>query len=274
MALTARAIPLAEDTQHAFDAVAAVYDRSNAENATLCDMRRRTVAAIRAHVPAGGRIIDLGCGPGTDEEALVAAGFSVTAIDWSPRMVEETRRRIARAGIEDRAAVHLLDIEQLDRLAPETFDAACSNFGPLNCVPRLSEAARLIAQRIRPGGVLVASVIGRVCPWEIALYACRGQWGRLRVRFSRTFVAVPLAGRTVWTRYYSPREFERIFARAGFRRVSLRGLGVFVPPPYMAAFAARHPALVSSLQRVEDQLGSFPVVRNWGDHFLIVLKKV
>jgi len=271
VAVTARV--LIEETRHAFDGVAAVYDRTNAENVTLCEMRRRTLAAIRAHVPRGGAIIDLGCGPGTDAETLVASGYSVTAIDWSPAMVEEARCRIARAGLEGRVQVHQLGIHELDGLRPAIFDAACSNFGPLNCVPSLADAARLIAKRLRPGGVLVASVIGRVCPWEIALYVSRGDWARLRVRFARSFVAVPLGGRTVWTRYYSPREFERTFAAAGFTRVSLRALGICVPPPYMVGFAERHPSLVASLQRLEDRLASVPMVRALGDHFLMVLQK-
>lgn len=261
------------DTQRAFDGVASVYDRFNAENPTLREMRRRTLAAIAAHVPAGGRIIDLGCGPGTDDEALARSGYSITAIDWSPAMVDETRKRIGRAGLQDRVDVHHLGIHELDRLPPASFDAACSNFGPLNCVPDLADAARLIADRVRPGGVLVASVIGRICPWEIALYGWRGDWARLRVRFARQLVAVPLNGRTVWTSYYTPGEFEQTFVAAGFSRVSLRALGLFVPPPYMDRFAARHTSLVAWLQRLEDRVGAWPGLRSWGDHFLMVLRK-
>lgn len=261
------------ETQRAFDSVAPDYDRSNAENATLRAMRGRTIAAIREHAAPGSRIIDLGCGPGTDDETLARAGYSVTAIDWSPVMVEETRKRIARAALQERVDVHHVGIHELDRLPPARYDVACSNFGPLNCVPSLPDAARLIGDRLGPGGVLVASVIGRICPWEIALYALRGRWARLRVRFARGPVGVPLNGRTVWTSYYTPAEFERVFAAAGFSRVSLRALGLFVPPPYMDAFVTRHPALVSRLQWLDDRAGSWPVLRGLGDHFLIVLRK-
>ncbi|MBZ5559104.1 MAG: methyltransferase domain-containing protein [Acidobacteriia bacterium] len=261
------------ETQRAFDGVAAGYDRSNAENVTLCDMRQRARQALESAVAPGSHVLDLGCGPGTDDEPLAARGYRVTAIDWSRAMVDEARRRVARAGVEHRVDVLHLGIHQLDALAPATFDAAYSNFGPLNCVPDLDAAARLIAARLRPGGVLVASVIGRVCPWEIALYGARGQWRRATIRFARDFVPVPLEGRTVWTRYYAPRAFERSFAAAGFDRVSLRALGLFVPPPYARAFAERHRTLVSGLQWIEDAVGALPGLRAWGDHFLIVLKK-
>ena len=260
------------DTQRAFDSVALDYDRSNADNATLCAMRQRTLAAVIAHVPAGGRILDLGCGPGTDEETLVSAGFSVTAIDWSPAMVEQTRRRVARDGL-DRVEVHHLGIHEINRLAPETFDAVYSNFGALNCVPNLDDAARLIADRVRSGGLLIASVIGRICPWEIAVHALRADWSRIRVRFAKELVAVPLNGRTVWTKYYTPGEFERPFVAAGFHRASLRALGLLVPPPYMDAFVQRHSSWIAALRWLDDRTGGWPGLRAAGDHFLIVMRK-
>ncbi len=172
------------DTQQAFDSVAASYDRSNTENAILCAMRERVLAEVSRRVASRGRILDLGCGPGADDERLARAGYRVTAIDWSPHMVEEARARIAAAGLSGQVRLQHLGIHQLDRLPIGVFDAAYSNFGPLNCVPDLSAAATEIAARLRPGGVLIASVIGRVCPWELALYIVRGNWGRARVRFA------------------------------------------------------------------------------------------
>ena len=74
-------------------------------------------------------------------------------------------------------------------------------------------------------------------------------------------------------RYYSPSSISRIFEAAGFARVELRTLGLFVPPPYMHAFADRHPAFVAVLQRIEDRIGGWPGARSCGDHFLIVLRK-
>jgi SAM-dependent methyltransferase len=260
------------DTRGAFDRVAPTYDRSNAENRTLCDMRARTLRLLEQLVPRGARVLNLGCGPGTDEERLAMQGYGVTAIDWSPEMVREARRRVGAGGLADRVSVRELGIHQLDRLEG-TFDAALSNLGPLNCVPDLDLAARLIGDRLRPGGVLVASVIGRVCPWELALYLWRGNLARARVRFAADLVPVPLEGGTVWTRYYTPAAFERAFTAAGFARVTLRTLGLLVPPPYMQAFADRHRGLVDRLQQIEDVTGSWPGMRAWGDHFLIALRR-
>lgn len=261
------------DTQQAFDSVAAGYDRSNAANPLLTAMRERVIAAIVANTPPDGSVLDLGCGPGADVETLARRGHRVTAIDWSAAMVEQTRARVARAGLAGRVDVHHLGIQELDRLMAGRFQTVYSNFGALNCVPDLPDAVSRVADCVVAGGVFVASVIGRLCPWEIAFFASRGDFARVAVRFGKDLIPVPLNGRIVWTRYYTPADFERVCASFGFRRVSLRALGVFAPPPYMEGFAARRPAMVARLQRFEDRAAHWPVVRNLGDHFLIVLRK-
>lgn len=275
--LAGRAVALSADalidTRKAFDRVARDYHRTNAANPLLRAMRRRVLEAVRSHVPTGARVLDLGCGPGTDHRDLAEAGFHVTAIDWSAAMVAEARRRATDDGLGDRVVVLQLGIQQLGQIAPTVFDAAYSNFGALNCVPDLADAAAGIAARVKTGGWLVASVIGRLCPWEIAVHAVRGDRRRIQVRFEKAFVPVPLSGGTVWTRYYSPREFERVFAAAGFRTESLSALGLFAPPPYLEGFASRHAGLTSGLEWLDRRCGSWPVLRHGGDHFLTVLRK-
>lgn len=261
------------DTQRAFDHVATTYDQANVENSILSAMRRRARATLECFTAPGARLLDLGCGPGTDEVPLAAHGYRVTAIDWSPAMVAEARRRVHDAGLADRVRIEHLGIHELDRLAPDLFDAAYSSFGPLNCVSDPEAAARGIAARLRPGGVLVASVIGRWCPWEIGVFAIRGAWRRATVRLSRRPVPVPLEGGTVWTQYYSPREFAAPFARAGFTTIYLRTLSLFAPPPYLDAFATRHPVLTARLRRLDDLVGAWRIARALGDHFVIVLQR-
>lgn len=261
------------ETRAAFDGVAHEYDRTNRENTLLSAMRARTLGVVGAHLPPGGHVLDLGCGPGTDAVTLAGRGFRVTAVDWSPRMVDEATQRVRDAGFEDRVTVRLLGIQELDRLDAGGFDVACANFGPFNCVPDLAAAAAAVAGRLRPTGVIVASVIGRICPWEIACYLRWGDWRRIAVRYARGPVPVPLNGERVWTRYYTPGEFEGAFLAAGFTRESLRTLGLLVPPPYMSGFADRHPRLIAALQRLEDVIGGLPVARATGDHFLMVLRK-
>lgn len=266
-------IPHLLETKLAFDSVAADYDGPMGNNALIQRMRARTMAAVAAHLPAPCSLLDLGCGTGLDAEYLARRGYRVTAIDWSPEMARRARERIARATLGDLVEVRALGIHELDGWPPESFSGAYSDLGPLNCVSDLREAARLIGRAVQPGGKLIASVIGRVCPWELAVFIAKNRWARARIRFMPRAVPVPLNGRTVWTRYYAPHEFEEAFAAAGFEKISLRALGLLVPPPYMDAFADRHPQLIAALQTIEDRVAAWPVLRGWGDHFLIVLQK-
>lgn len=261
------------ETARAFDGVAANYHDTNSANPILRHMRARALSALRRHAPSGARVLDLGCGPGTDHPALLAAGYSVTAIDMSPEMVRRARQRAEEAPGPQRPAIYCRSIEQLNAFTAGGFDAVFSNFGPLNCVQDLGRAARLMHDVLRPGGVLVASVIGRICPWEIALYLSRGDSSRALLRFRQAAVPVPLEDGTVWTRYYTPAEFERPFTRSDFRRCELQALGVIAPPPYLEAFAARRPRMVSRLLRLDAALGAWPGIRGCGDHFLIVMRR-
>jgi len=273
MAVAHRAVPDLEHTRRAFDAVAPEYDAANRQNTILEHMRARSLATLTAHAVAGAHVLDLGCGPGTDFAALVAAGYRVTAVDGSAAMVDQATRRARAIAHDGMVQVHRLGIEEIDSLPSNAYDAAYSSFGPLNCVPSLDRVATLLASRLRPGAVLVASVIGRICPWEIACYAWKRDWSRLKVRFAADFVEVPLGGERLWTRYYSPSEFERPFKAVGFRRVSLRALAVLVPPPYMVAAAERHQGVTNALRAIEDRVAHWPAIRSLGDHFLIALRR-
>jgi SAM-dependent methyltransferase len=260
------------DTQRAFDEVAAGYDGPLGNNTLVQAVRARTVAAVTRSLTPGAALLDLGCGTGLDAVALARLGYHVTAIDWSANMVRQTRERAGSADTDGMVAVHQVGIHELGRLPGGTFDGAYSDLGALNCVPDLSAAAASIAERLRPGGVFIASVIGRMCPWELAIFARKRDWSRAAMRWSQEPVPVPLSGRTVWTRYYSPAEFRSTFAAAGFRLRSLRTLGLLVPPPYAVAFSDRHPRLVARLQAIEDRVASWRGIRGWGDHFLVVME--
>src|SRR3546814_16413749 len=82
----------------------------------------------------------------------------------------------------------------------------------MNCVPDLDAAAEDCARLLAPGGPLVFSVMGRVCPWELGHYALRGRFRRAGVRAARGATPVGMNRHTIWTRYYLPREFHRHFA--------------------------------------------------------------
>jgi SAM-dependent methyltransferase len=261
------------DTRDAFDSVAADYDGPRGNNAAIQDMRAETWRWLDSSFAPGSRLIDLGCGTGLDAVRMARAGHAVTAIDWSGQMIERTRDRAADAGLSDRVEALPIGAHELHGLEGDgLYDGAYSNLGPLNCVPDLRAVATECARLLKPGGALVFTVIGRWCPWEVFHYARQRRWARAGIRFAQGTVAVGMNGHTIWTRYFTPREFYRDFEPL-FELEHLRGLCVFVPPPYMTTLKERHPRWQERLWRLDRRIAGWPLLRQVGDHFLIVLRK-
>ncbi|HLA71714.1 MAG TPA: class I SAM-dependent methyltransferase [Steroidobacteraceae bacterium] len=261
-----------DQTRAAFDSVAADYDGPRGNNALIQRMRVTMWRELERRFARDARLIDLGCGTGLDAMHLAQSGRSVLATDWSPGMVERTVARAAQAGLAARIDARRVGAHQLEQVdTAGGFDGAYSNFGPLNCVPDLGALSTQCARLLRPGGKLVFSVIGRICPWEYLYYRWRRP-ERAKIRALRGPVAVAMNHQTIWTRYFTPREFYADFARR-FDLIEYRALSLFMPPPYLVRWYERNPRLLELLGLIDDAAGGWPVLRNAGDHFLIVMRR-
>jgi ubiquinone/menaquinone biosynthesis C-methylase UbiE len=272
-AMPTSTLPQLRDTQDAFDSVAADYDGPRGNNDLIQDMRSEMWRWLDAKFPPGSRLVDLGCGTGLDAVRMAQLGHHVTATDWSPQMVRRTSDRAEREHLTDRVQAVAVGAHELHRLDGQgVYDGAYSNLGPLNCVPDLTEVSRECARLVKPGGALVFTVIGRICPWEIAHYLRKRRWARAKVRFARNVVPVSMNKHTIWTHYYGPREFHRAF-ESNFTLEHFRGLCVFAPPPYLTWLRDAHPRWHERLWRLDRRVAGWPVIRGMGDHFLVVMRK-
>jgi demethylmenaquinone methyltransferase/2-methoxy-6-polyprenyl-1,4-benzoquinol methylase len=130
-----------------FDGVARHYDRTNAVlsagNAAL--WRAATVRAVDPQ--PGERILDVAAGTGTSSVALQKNGARVVAVDFSPGMIAEGRRK--HKNIEFIEA----DAEKLP-FGDNEFDAATISFGLRN-VANPKVALGELYRVLKPGGRLV-----------------------------------------------------------------------------------------------------------------------
>jgi ubiquinone/menaquinone biosynthesis C-methylase UbiE len=261
------------ETQDAFDSVAADYDGPRGNNPLIQDMRREMWRWLDKTFAPNSRMIDIGCGTGLDAVRMAHRGHRITATDWSSQMVARAADRARRESVADRVQSMVVGAHELHRLEGEgTFDGAYSDLGPLNCVPDLAHVSTACARLLKPGGALVFTVVGRWCPWEMAHYARRWNWSRVKIRFAGNVVPVGMNKHTIWTRYYTPREFYRGFER-DFALEHYRALCLFVPPPYLTWVRDRHPRCYEWLWRTDRRTAGWPLLRSLGDHFLIVMKK-
>lgn len=127
------------------------YAKEAAVYAETSDRSGPTKALTRfmAELPAGARVLDLGCGTGRDTLVMCAAGFDVVPADGSPEMAQELAKRGG-------PPVHVVLFENLEWVAE--FDAVWANASLLH-TPRsaIIDVLCRINRALKPGGKLFAS---------------------------------------------------------------------------------------------------------------------
>ena len=130
-----------------FDDVAPNYDRTNAVMSVGNSALWR-IATVRAVDPkAGERILDLAAGTGTSSAALARSGATVVAVDLSPGMIAEGRKRHPRIEFVEANGERL-------PFGDDEFDAVTISFGLRN-IEHPQVALAEMYRVLKPGGRLV-----------------------------------------------------------------------------------------------------------------------
>jgi SAM-dependent methyltransferase len=109
---------------------------------------------VSASGSTGSVAVDLGCGSGQLSLPLARLGVRVTAVDISPRMIDQVRARAAREHL-DRLSAQVSPIESLV-LPRESVDLVVSNYALHHLRdPDKQAVVQAVAGWLRPGGMLV-----------------------------------------------------------------------------------------------------------------------
>jgi len=142
-----------------YDAIAERYLEWSGESSS--PGREHALAEISALVPAGARILDLGCGAGVPMSKTLAERHRVHGVDISPRQIE-----LARALVPD-ATFECADFTNL--VIPDgSYDAVVASFS-LTHVERedLPPLLARICRWLRPNGTFIAAFGTRHDPGTI-----------------------------------------------------------------------------------------------------------
>lgn len=267
------AVAAGEAARTAFDRLSAEYD-ALAAGEIFRTLRERTHAVFARAFHRGCRVLEVGCGTGIDTAFLAGSGLDVLACDPAEGMVSVATRRLAQQGLADRATVLACGVADfaayLDGMHDEPrFDGLVSNFGALNCVSDLGPVGAIAARHLRPGASIVLGLMGRSCAWEAAYFAITMRHPLVSRRRRSGPVPVPVAGVAVPTFYHRITDVRRALG-AGVELISIAGVGVVVPPPYLEPRWRRLPALARRLCVSADRLvASWPPFNRMGDHVLL-----
>jgi len=124
---------------------------------------------VEPHIPAfaeferwnGKKVLEIGCGIGTDTMRFARAGARVTAVDLSEESLAVARERAAVFGVEDRITFYQADAERLSETVPiEAYDLVYS-FGVVHHTPRPQNVVQEIRKYTGPESVLKMMVYHR-----------------------------------------------------------------------------------------------------------------
>jgi 2-polyprenyl-3-methyl-5-hydroxy-6-metoxy-1,4-benzoquinol methylase len=141
--------------------------------------RLERVLEFLSHVE-GGKLLEVGCGPGILLTRLRGGQFQLFGLDSSPEMIAEAKARNAEHDVS-------LTVGRLEQLPfrPASFDVVLA-LGVLEYLPDLRASLTEIARLAKPNAVVIASMLNRLSlchlwdrfiwrPWKSLRHLLRGR---------------------------------------------------------------------------------------------------
>ncbi len=172
------------------------------------------------------RVLEIGCGIGTDTINFARHGARVTAVDLSEKSLEMARRRAEVFGLEDRIRFFQGSAEQLEQVVPpEPFDLVYS-FGVIHHTPHPERVLEQLRKYVQAGSTVKIMVYHRYSwkvLWILMTYGKCQFWrlAELVARYSEAETGCPV------TYSYSKSELRGLMERSGFRVKRIRAEHIF-----------------------------------------------
>ncbi|HET9385955.1 MAG TPA: methyltransferase domain-containing protein, partial [Gemmatimonadales bacterium] len=179
---------------------------------------------VEPHIPgfaeharwAGKRVLEIGCGIGTDTMNFARAGARVTAVDLSSASLGLARQRASVYGLEDRVEFIEADAERLSEfVAPAEYDLVYS-FGVIHHTPHPERALEQIRRHYTGPGTTFKMMVYHRWAWKVFAILFReahGAFWRLDEAVARNSEAQ--TGCPV-TYTYTRRSVRELLERTGF----------------------------------------------------------
>lgn len=115
----------------------------------------------------GKRVLEIGCGIGTDTINFARAGAQVTAVDLSERSLELARQRAQVYGLQDRVTFYCADAETLsETVPPQPYDLVYS-FGVIHHTPHPERVVEQVRQHYVHEKTLLQIMVYHRNSWKV-----------------------------------------------------------------------------------------------------------
>lgn len=259
-----------------FDHIASTYDSLYTHSPIGLLQRKRVWKYIENILPdlSGYEMLELNCGTGEDAVLFDDGGLNIVATDISVEMLKVTEKKAEQFSMQNKISSHFLDLETLnENLFDKKFDLIFSNFGGINSInpASLKSLFNKLPSMLNPGGRFVGVVMPRFCAWEAMFFLLRCQFGKAFRRFTSKDVPseIPGTGAKMW--YYHPSQLKT-WSKGKFRLVSLRPVGVALPPVYLERFFSVKKRWLLRLNRIEKKFHKSSLFSGLADNYIIDLQ--
>ena len=120
-------------------------------------LRRRFAMEYRFRLPGslrGKRVLDVGCGDGTNSVLLARLGADVTGVDISPKLIEIARSRAGINQVAESCRFVCSPLETAD-LAPASFDIVWGDAVLHHLIPELPVLMDRLTRFAKPGALMI-----------------------------------------------------------------------------------------------------------------------
>lgn len=142
---------------------------------------------VEPHIPQfaefdkwkGKRVLEIGCGIGTDTINFARAGAKVTALDLSDKSLELAKKRAEVYGLSESITFYQANAEELSSVVPvEPYDLVYS-FGVIHHTPHPERVIEQIRHFVKPGSIIKIMIYHRYswkALWILFVYGKGAFW--------------------------------------------------------------------------------------------------
>jgi len=244
--------------------------KENIEAPYFLRSRKIVVDYLLRCLKPNSRVLDINCGTGLDIVEIAKHKHEVMGVDISSTMISFASENINKAGLNSNARAEVCDYRELPVTAVP-FDAVLSNFGGINFVKELTPVFSSIDRNLKDGGILIVNSIGHFCFMEFLIFFLSGKFDKAFRRLNGGKARI--GGKYVSLFYHRKKELLSAGLKFNYRVMDIFGVNIFTPPLWADEFFKSHERISRELEKADEMLRNFPILRTAGDFMVVVFKK-